>query len=237
MSDRPTPETDTQIKTFTSVSKLKKSFENRTGTVSAAFARKLERERDEAREALRTLAEHGESEIQRVTKERDEAIADLEFRRGLYKVLEGANNHLMTANQEVAKLARTLKQERDEARSLTEHQWLLKVGSRLVQAGCKSDGITESLDEIIRERDEARAERDILRSNKMSDPLLETTFKHLNRERDEACQVANGLAKQAERLRKERDQLKEALLIMENLLKPGIELFPEIGEILKGGVK
>lgn len=128
--------------------------------------------------------------------------------------------------------------ERDEARSLTEHQWLLKVGSRLVQAGCKSDGITESLDEIIRERDEARAERDILRSNKMSDPLLETTFKHLNRERDEACQVANGLAKQAERLRKERDQLKEALLIMENLLKPGIELFPEIGEILKqGGAK
>lgn len=47
-TERPTPETDTQIKTFTSVSKLKKSFENRTGTVSAAFARKLERERDEA---------------------------------------------------------------------------------------------------------------------------------------------------------------------------------------------
>lgn len=43
----------------------------------------------------------------------------------------------------------------------------------------------------------------------------------LERERDEA--------------RKERDQLKEALIIMENLLKPGIELFPEIGEILKRG--
>jgi hypothetical protein len=39
---------------------------------------------------------------------------------------------------------------------------------------------------LERERDEARAERDILRSNKMSDPLLETTFKHLIRERDEA---------------------------------------------------
>lgn len=83
-----------------------------------------------------------------------------------------------------------------------------------------------------------REELEILRSNKMSDPLLETTFKNIIRERDEACQVANGLAKQAERLRKERDQLKEALLIMENLLKPGIELFPEIGEILKqGGAK
>lgn len=118
---------------------------------------------------------------------------------------------------------------------------------------------TEWAEQLERERDEAHAlldtasdrieqlnglcnllrdERDILRSNKMSDPLLETTFKHLNRERDEACQVANGLAKQVEQLRKERDQLKEALLIMENLLKPGIELFPEIGEILKqGGVK
>ena len=31
---------------------------------------------------------------------------------------------------------------------------------------------------LERERDEARAERDMLRSNKMSDPLLETTFKH-----------------------------------------------------------
>ena len=73
MSKRPTPETDSQIKTFTSVSKLKKSFENRTGTVSAGFARKLERERDEAREALRTLAEHGENEIQKLIKECDEA--------------------------------------------------------------------------------------------------------------------------------------------------------------------
>ena len=52
MSERPTPETDSQIKTFTSVSKLKKSFENRTGTVSAGFARKLERERDEALAAI-----------------------------------------------------------------------------------------------------------------------------------------------------------------------------------------
>ena len=45
--------------------------------------------------------------------------------------------------------------------------------------------------------------------------------RRLERERDEA--------------RKERDQLKEALLIMEALLKPGLDLFPEIGEILKRG--
>jgi len=32
------------------------------------------------------LAEHGESEIQRITKERDEAREDLKFQRGFYKV-------------------------------------------------------------------------------------------------------------------------------------------------------
>jgi hypothetical protein len=44
---------------------------------------------------------------------------------------------------------------------------------------------------LERERDEARVERDILRSNKMSDPLLETTFKHLICERDEAKEEAD----------------------------------------------
>lgn len=37
------------------------------------LARILKEERDEAREALRTLAEHGENEIQKLIKERDEA--------------------------------------------------------------------------------------------------------------------------------------------------------------------
>ena len=50
MSERPTPETDAEVTTFTSISKLKRRFEASTGKVSADFARKLERERDEARE-------------------------------------------------------------------------------------------------------------------------------------------------------------------------------------------
>jgi hypothetical protein len=50
MSD--TPETDAQLTTFTSISKLKKHFTNKKGTVSAEFARKLERERDEARDTV-----------------------------------------------------------------------------------------------------------------------------------------------------------------------------------------
>lgn len=63
--------------------------------------------------------------------------------------------------------ANRLERERDEARRelaeamrLTEHQWLLKVACRLVSAGCKSEGILDSLDEVIRERDEARCDRD-----------------------------------------------------------------------------
>lgn len=68
--------------------------------------------------------------------------------------------------------------------------------------------------------------------------------RRLERERDEAREEwgkssmdAAQLLSEKTKIMAERDQLKEALLIMENLLKPGIELFPEIGEILKQGAK
>ena len=51
-TERATPETDAEVMTFTSISKLKRRFECSTGKVSADFARRLERERDEAREKL-----------------------------------------------------------------------------------------------------------------------------------------------------------------------------------------
>jgi hypothetical protein len=54
MSD--TPETDAQLTTFTSISKLKKPFVNRKGTVSAEFSRKLERENNKMRDALEYIA-------------------------------------------------------------------------------------------------------------------------------------------------------------------------------------
>ena len=56
MSERPTPETDAEVTTFTSISKLKRRFECSTGKVSAEFARRMERERDEARERAAKLA-------------------------------------------------------------------------------------------------------------------------------------------------------------------------------------
>ena len=63
MSD--TPETDAQLTTFTSISKLKKHFVNRTGTVSADFSRKLERERDKARALLAEM----QAALKRATQE------------------------------------------------------------------------------------------------------------------------------------------------------------------------
>lgn len=62
---------------------------------------------------------------------------------------------------------------------------------------------------VERERDEARDERDILRSNKMSDPLLETTFKHLIRERDEARNLADKFHCDQVTLLRERDEARE----------------------------
>ena len=50
-----TPETDAQVTTFGSISKLKKRFECSTGKVSAEFARKLERELREARDTVLKL--------------------------------------------------------------------------------------------------------------------------------------------------------------------------------------
>ena len=48
-----TPETDAQLTTFESISKLRKRFVNKTGTVSVEFARNMERKRDEALKLLR----------------------------------------------------------------------------------------------------------------------------------------------------------------------------------------
>ena len=94
MNNRPTPETDAESCYPDS---------NLGECVCADFARKLERERDEAQadclEQARLLGMGSEREA-RLISERD----DLEFRRGLYKVQE---QYLETARRE-----------RDEARFL-----------------------------------------------------------------------------------------------------------------------
>lgn len=142
MSERPTPETDAAIQ----------ASNGQWSCVLRDACKRLERERDEAREhwkeqneALRSIVEHGESEIQRLTKEKDEAIearkvsaadwlsqvqnADLRVKHALeiaakaVKEFDEANCKLADALQEVH--LRTLdyermKQQRDEARELLE---------------------------------------------------------------------------------------------------------------------
>lgn len=80
MSD--TPETDAQLTTFESISKLKKRFVNRTGTVSAEFARELERERGQWRKCAEKLAKalRGEWKLRALIRYVDahEALAEFE---------------------------------------------------------------------------------------------------------------------------------------------------------------
>jgi Skp family chaperone for outer membrane proteins len=182
MSERPTPETDSQIKTFTSISKLKRRFEASTGKVSAEFARRLERERDEAREELHDIRLNLGEDADGYTllhavcvlqNERNEAmedsleqarllgmgsereaklISDLEFRRGLYKVQE---QYLETARRE-----------RDEAREAFSsiHRWIernhadgfIDSLTYLQNLERVTDCWYDRIDKIERERDEAR---------------------------------------------------------------------------------
>ena len=148
MSDRPTPETDSA-----QCEGLLRTNPIPMQVVTANFARKLERERDEARE-------------------------DLEFRRGLYKVQEehlenarkelrewqtlclwgGTPEHIhnfikgqqtrIHEAQDIEKTCENLEQERDEAReairALAEH------GESVIQR------ITKERDKYKQERDEAR---------------------------------------------------------------------------------
>ena len=82
MNKRPTPETDAL------------AAEHKGAVIWPDFTRRLERARDEAREtisdvlrALKAMEHEGPRlAALRVTEERDEARADLEFRRGLFKV-------------------------------------------------------------------------------------------------------------------------------------------------------
>lgn len=68
-----------------------------------------------------------------------------------------------------------------------------RTDSAIMEIPSKFDSIcvvrVELALDLERELGEALDDLQVLRSNKMSDPLLETTFKHLIRERDEAREL------------------------------------------------
>lgn len=76
---RATPETDAAVTTFTSISKLKRRFECSTGKVSAEFARRLERERDEALELAQQMSDSNQV-----------LLADVRFYRNAWEQLKEA---------------------------------------------------------------------------------------------------------------------------------------------------
>lgn len=95
MSD--TPETDAQLTIFTSISKLKKHFVNRTGTVSAEFARNLERQRNQFETDL-----WSEETEHRMTKTTLSALAAErnQLRRALAQVAEDCTAWLHSESDE-----------------------------------------------------------------------------------------------------------------------------------------
>jgi hypothetical protein len=119
-------------------------------------------ERDEAREAIRALAEHGESEIQRITKERDEA------REALADVEEYGTEEINTAVRLRRKLATALV-ERDEAREDLENHAASTIHS------CH-DQCQRPMCVLRRERDEARRDLEFSRElYKVQEELLDVT--------------------------------------------------------------
>ena len=82
--------------------------------VPADFARKLERERDEARELAQQMSESNQV-LQAEVRD---------YRKTTDKTPPSNNEmHLNLVLQEVAKLAKTLKEERDEAREALQELW------------------------------------------------------------------------------------------------------------------
>jgi hypothetical protein len=90
---------------------------------------KAEKERDEAQEALRILAEHGESKIQKLIKERDEArnkmadaLQEVDLRTLDYERMKSERDDALSQIFQAECRAERFCQERDMARELAD-QW------------------------------------------------------------------------------------------------------------------
>ena len=130
MSNRPTPETDAEHAQFA------------MGGFTLDFCRKLERERDKAREdATNYYAKIGELE-----HERDEAIADRDILR--IDAQREAEHH----DRMVGELEKVYK-ERDEAREELEEEKKFhnRTHSELIQTQCKLMDATQAIIAILEE--------------------------------------------------------------------------------------
>lgn len=156
----------------------------------ADFARRLERERDEAREHLKAIEEYGTEEINAAVElrqklavalvERDEAIARCERQRQRIIYLEGATNHATGTP-----LGKAI-EERDKAR-----EELAELNERFVAKCCKEARLQMLVDEKVALRRELEAELGIT-SEMANDESLQVgleAIRKLKRERDEARDI------------------------------------------------
>ena len=160
MKERPTPETDAEHAQFA------------MGGFTLDFCRKMERERDEAREDARTLADA----TKRLLKQCNEAR-------------EEWGKASMDAAQLLSEKTKVMV-ELDEAREA--------LSGRTVS--CSQCNETAKQLEAMERAGAEQARR--------ADENREWALR-AERERDEAREVASGLAKQAERIRKERDEARK----------------------------
>jgi hypothetical protein len=79
------------------------------------------------------------------------------------------------------------------------------------EANTKLQDVSSKLADALRERDAARGERDKLKQLLAADSENVDAYLGVCIERDEAESVADGLAEQAERLRKERDEARHEI--------------------------
>jgi hypothetical protein len=112
VNDKPTPETDAEIKIEMTCACYPNEY------VSGDFARKLERERDEARESLKHIEEYGTEEINAAVDLRQKLASALVERDDLQKAVNGLCDHFGVSPANTTLLAvevLKIKRERDEA--------------------------------------------------------------------------------------------------------------------------
>jgi predicted RNase H-like nuclease (RuvC/YqgF family) len=142
-----------------------------SATVSADFARQLERELAEAKFDLQFRRDLYALQSKELAKTRELLIKCLSIMPVGYVPTHTVENlpemigDLAKALTEETTEREQLERELAEARSMTEGQWLLKVAARLVTAGCKSDGIVDAMDELIQQRDRLAEALKELRNN------------------------------------------------------------------------
>ena len=169
MNNRPTPETDA----------LRKSIDSGANAEAemTAFARKLERERDEALmdRANGDIATMTRNHYERILQERDEARERIERQKLEINRLNGATNHAggtplkiaWRERDELAAMCDRYKQERDEAREAFKIVYNERVQMELERNEWKNKAYSHATDYTLMEAKCFRLEQQLKEYDKL----------------------------------------------------------------------